>query len=273
MTLTGSKDEGGKSKEQEFVAMKEFSSLSQLNVIKFVKENVRMVKDVLDSSTIKTFRGKVFLSGDAVTEFFSPHLSLNPLVMHASAKIKHMGLSQYEKGKKIAEFKGDKLSVSTNPFLALNPSSGLFDHDGVISKKVKIIEKGRFRRYFASKQYADYLGVEPTGAFGSVDVKKGSKTLKQLYQQQVPFAEIVAFSSFAPNSISGDFSAEIRLGYLITKDKKGNLMKKPFKGGMFTGNVFRLIQNIYLSKEIKEESGYKGPKLIVFNQGIISGLI
>ena len=102
---------------------------------------------------------------------------------------------------------------------------------------------GIFKNYLADKQYADYLNVPPTGAFGSVDISGGTSSLDKMYNsyKTLPYIEIVAFSSFVPNNISGDFSAEIRLGYIVVKDKQGNAIKTPFKGGLFTGNVFKLI--------------------------------
>jgi len=261
-------------KEQEFVAAKDFSSTTQLDVKNFIAHNINMVRNILNSELIKTFNGNVILSGDAVSEFFAPHLSSSPLIMHSSAKIKHMGISRYQLNKPIGTFFRDNLSISTNPFMPLNPCSASFDHDGVLSKKVSIIEKGIFKNYLADKQYADYLNVPPTGAFGSVDISGGTSSLDKMYNsyKTLPYIEIVAFSSFVPNNISGDFSAEIRLGYIVVKDKQGNAIKTPFKGGLFTGNVFKLIENIYISKEIKEETGYKGPKAVMFENSVVAGI-
>ncbi|MBS3121429.1 hypothetical protein J4434_00915 [Candidatus Woesearchaeota archaeon] len=278
LTLTASKNEKFQKKiqkkEQEFVAAKDFSSTTQLDVKNFIAHNINMVRNILNSELIKTFNGNVILSGDAVSEFFAPHLSSSPLIMHSSAKIKHMGISRYQLNKPIGTFFRDNLSISTNPFMPLNPCSASFDHDGVLSKKVSIIEKGIFKNYLADKQYADYLNVPPTGAFGSVDISGGTSSLDKMYNsyKTLPYIEIVAFSSFVPNNISGDFSAEIRLGYIVVKDKQGNAIKTPFKGGLFTGNVFKLIENIYISKEIKEETGYKGPKAVMFENSVVAGI-
>ncbi|MBT4823657.1 hypothetical protein HN695_04665 [Candidatus Woesearchaeota archaeon] len=271
LTLTTAKKADGKVQEQEFVAMKEHASLSQFNAKEFVKENVNIVEDVLNSDLINSFKGNVVLTDDAAADFFAPHLGLSPLVMHASAKIKQMGLCVYSPKKKIANFKGDKISISTNPLLKLNPTSSLFDGDGVISKKVKLIEKGIFKNWFASKQYADYLGITATGALGAVEVNGGKKSMKNL-KQTLPLVEIVSFSSFVPNSISGDFSAEIRLGYISEKNKAGKIIRKPFKGGMFIGNMFKIIENMWLSKEIIEVKGYRGPKIALFKNAIVAGM-
>lgn len=254
--------------EQEFIASKAFCRLDDFNIKSFVAETANIAKDILISSMPLHFSGKILLSGYAVSEFFAPLLTLNPLVTHASAKIKYMNLSAYEKNKPIIKerFNGDKITLSANPLLPFNVASSLFDDEGVASKNVCLIDKGIFKEYFASKQYADYLKIKPTGAFGSVQLAAGSKSLKQLYTSKKPIVEIAAFSSFVPNFVSGDFSAEIRLGYLI-KDEK----KNPFKGGMFTGNVFELIKSCYFSKELKQESAYFGPRSVMFEKGTIAG--
>jgi predicted Zn-dependent protease len=67
--------------------------------------------------------------------------------------------------------------------------------------------------------------------------------------------------------LSGDFSAEIRLGYKIE-----NGVKTSFKGGLFTGNIFKLMEDIELSKEIFQEENYLGPKAIKFHKAEIVGM-
>jgi predicted Zn-dependent protease len=76
--------------------------------------------------------------------------------------------------------------------------------------------------------------------------------------------EIVSFSSFVPNSLSGDFSAEIRLGYLYEK-KAGKLVKVPVRGAMFSGNVFKMLDAMRLSREQMTMERYKGPALVRFD--------
>ncbi|MFC1691205.1 metallopeptidase TldD-related protein [Nanoarchaeota archaeon] len=253
-------------KENEFLPYITLNRLDDLNIKEFVKNNVETAKHILNSQPTKHYEGRIILNKDAVGEFFSPHLGLTPLVMHAAAKLKHMGLARFEKNEKISDYwKGEEITVSSNPFIPYNPASNMFDNDGVNSKKLKLIDKGIFVDYFASKQYADYLNIEPTGALGIIEIKPGKKLSKDLMKDE--FIEIVSFSSFVPNAISGDFAAEIRLAY---HHKNG--LKTPIKGGMFTGNVFDLIKNAYYSKETKLVSGYKGPKVVSFEEGVIAGL-
>lgn len=271
LTITASKNEKGMVNEQEYVCAKGYASIARFDIKAFVDECVRLVNDVLNSNPIDTFEGRVALSRSAIHDFFSPLLALNPLVMHASARMKYLGMSRYVQGAEIASAKADKISIALNPWLELNPGSSHFDGDGVPSIRVELVKDGKFGNYFASKQYADYLKIKPTGALGCVEIDKGSLS-ENLLLRMMPYIEIVSFSSFSPNSISGDFSAEIRLGYLVDKDKEGMISKKPFKGGLFVGNVFNLIEETYLSDKIIEEAGYRGPSMILFTNSTVSGL-
>ena len=59
-----------------------------------------------------------------------------------------------------------------------------------------------------------------------------------------PHVEIVSFSWFNPDPITGDFATEIRLGYVV--DGQG---RRPFKGGLLIGNVLDALANVRWSRE------------------------
>src|SRR3989338_82370 len=219
--------DGNLKKEQEFVSSESFSRLQDLDIAGFVNHKVKIVEDVLKAEKPQTFAGNILLSEDAVHDFFAPHLSLGPLLLHCSARMKYMDLTSYTLGKSLGNFKGDTLTVNTNPYLDFNLGSSLFDTDGVVSKPTLLIENGIFKNYFSSKQYADYLGIEATGSIGVLEITPGEKSETELRRNN-EYVEIVSFASFVPDSISGGFSAEIRLGYLVK-----NGIKTPFRGGMF----------------------------------------
>jgi PmbA protein len=254
-----------KKREMEFFPSKTVSCIKDLKLNEFVKENIEKAMSVLYSKPSKHFEGGVVLSEDALRDFFRPDLTLNPIFTHCSSKIKHMGLSKYGLNNPISDFKKDKLTAYANPTVKFNPASSNFDEDGISARKTLLIEEGFFKNYFSSKRFADYLKIEPTGPFGCVEIKCGSIPSKNLFFGKK--FEIVSFSSFTPNSISGDFSAEIRLGYVHSDGKK-----QAVKGGMFTGNVFDLIENIVFSKEKTVKNGYVGPKNVLFEKAVVAGM-
>ncbi len=252
-------------REQEFLGISNLRRLKDFDVKSFVKENCRIAVDTLKAKRGKSFEGAVVLRGQALEEFWSPSNDKNPLVAHCSAKLKRSKSSRYSLNKDILKnVKGDKLTIHSNALVNYNTGSYYFDVDGVVGKKVNLIKNNKFKNYLATKQYADYLKVKPTGPCGVVEVDCGKKGLRELYKGTV--FEIVSFSWFAPNEVSGDFATEVRLGYLVENGKR-----IPVKGVVFTGNVFELFKDALLSKEKVVGSGYIGPKVVRFNNSVISG--
>ena len=81
-----------------------------------------------------------------------------------------------------------------------------------------------------------------------------------------PYVEIVQFSWFNPDSVTGDFATEIRFGYLVEKGKR-----KPFKGGQLVGNYMEALANVRWSAETSFFGDYLGPHTARFNDLKIAG--
>jgi predicted Zn-dependent protease len=255
----------GKRGEMEYLPMRQESLLEQIDLKEFVKSNYHIAKDISNSSSPKTFKGNVILTGDALGEFFITSPNDNPAVIHSSARMKFMNLSRFEIGKPIEkEILGDKITIKSNPLIEDGARSSGFDSNLVPARELILIENGIFRNFLASKRYADYLKIRPTGPVGNVEVGLGKTPAGEFYKDGN--CEIVSFSWFSPSIYSGDFTAEVRLGYFI-KDGK----KIPFKGGMLVGNYFKLLANCILSREKWFKSGYYGPKAIMFMDCLVSG--
>jgi PmbA protein len=78
--------------------------------------------------------------------------------------------------------------------------------------------------------------------------------------------EIVSFSWFNPDPVTGDFSTEIRLGYVVN----GN-GRRPFKGGLLIGNVLDALANVRWSRETGFYGNYFGPVAARFGQLTVAG--
>ncbi len=256
-------------REQEYTPSLEVRRLADLDIKRNIKEWTAIARDVAKSKRPKPYLGAVVISSDALVAFFAPHLSENPLVTHASAKLAHMGLSRYKQNEDVAKeyIDGDRITIISNPLLNYNIGSTLYDEDGVPARKLALIKDGRFKSFIAPKKYADYLKISPSGPLGAIEVLPGSASEKELLKGMhgaKGVYEIVSFSSFVPNDISGDFAAEIRLGY-YHKDGK----KIPLKGGMLSGNLFELASHWLLSKETMQKPGYAGPTALYLPEASI----
>lgn len=245
--------------ESEFHHALTYGRAADFKPAAFIKETASHARDALAAKKWrKVQEGSILLSGTALRDFWAPDLTLSPAVGHANAQLKHRELSRYEQGARITTNK--EFTLHSNPFLPHNPSSGKFDNEGTASKRIALITQGVCTGFIASQRFAHYLGIAPTGALGAIQLSPGKERAATLVDDGT--VEIVSFSSFVPNSLSGDFSAEIRLGY----QQRGGV-RVPIKGAMFTGNLFRMLDAMRLSKEETELDRYQGPRLVRFDDG------
>ncbi len=137
------------------------------------------------------------------------------------------------------------------------------DEDGTALSTVDLIRNGVFVEHIATSRYAQYLDKPVTGNLTNVYVHPGATREEHLRGNN--YFEIVGFSWFHPDPFSGDFSAEIRLGYRWINGKKTAV-----RGGTFTGNIFQNILSARFSKETTQSGNYYGPRTILFKNGIVT---
>ena len=210
-----------------------------------------------------THRGPVMLSGEALSNLFGP------LVFHASGQAAYQHISRFTIGEHItgAHPTGDALTLLSDGLRPWGVKTAPFDAEGFPADRVTLIENGVFLRPWTDARYATYLGVPPTGAFTNLTIHPGSWDLDTLRSAaEGPIYEIVSFSWMNPDTISGDFTVEIRLGY--RHDEHGTT---PIKGGTLSGNIFTALNDIRLSAATYSDGDYYGPAAIRFADLSIAG--
>jgi predicted Zn-dependent protease len=183
-----------------------------------------------------------------------------------SARSKFSQLSKWEIGESIfrGEVRGDPLTVWATRQLPYGTQSNIFDDEGLPAQRVLLVEDNVLRTFTAGQRYADYLSLPPTGAFGNIEVPPGRTAQTELLA--APHVEIVSFSWFNPNPITGDFSTEIRLGYVV--DQNG---RRPFRGGLLIGNVLDALADVCWSSETEFIGNYLGPAAARFASLTVAG--
>lgn len=256
--------------EKEHIAYENINDIYSYDFAKFFKDTITFTKDTLIAKEAVNFDGQIVLSDVAAKDFFVPEPPTNPVVNQSSGKLKFLKISQFEKGKEIFKTNYDKLTMYSNPFVKNNIDSVPCDGLGISSNRLCLIKDNVFMNFYSTKQYSDYLGIKATGPLGVVEVNCGKKSVSELVvnnDENKKLIEIVSFAWFSPDTISGNFSAEIRLGYEIIDG-----VKTPFRGGLFTGNVFKVLEDVEFSKEQVEMIGYLGPAVIKFHKSKIVGM-
>jgi predicted Zn-dependent protease len=234
---------------------------ADLDVEREVAAQARRARDQIRARVPGTRRGAVAISGEALASFFGP------LTFHTSGSARYRKLSRLEPGQAVAagEVRGERLSLAADALLPFGLRTAPWDEDGVAGSRVELARDGTVAGVWAQKRYADYLGVPPTGQLGNLVVGAGSSGTHDLLAAE-PTLHVETFSWFDPDDVSGDFVAEVRLGYEIA----GGRME-PVKGGSVSGNVFAALTNARFSRDATFLGAYQGPELLWLGELTISG--
>ncbi len=225
--------------------------------------------DLLQAMPAPDYAGPMVLRGDTLANFICGNKVLADNGLFAvlgSARSKFSQLSKWEIGQSIFrdEVLGDPLTLWATRQLPYGTRSNRFDDEGLPAQRVLLVEENRLMAFTASQRYADYLSLPPTGDFGNIEVPPGRTAQTDLLAE--PHVEIVSFSWFNPDAITGDFATEIRLGYVM--DGNG---RRPFKGGLLIGNVLDALANVRWSSETEFNGNYLGPAAARFGQLTVAG--
>ena len=250
-------------REEELVWKTTAVSPGQLDLGNDLAEQATHIQDATKTTPAEKFEGDVLLAGQSLIDFFSPDDTPNPVILHTFAKLHALNIAQLRHNEPIGEFEGEPFTLSTNPHLSLGSSSMPVDEMGVALQPVELIRTGVFANHLAPCRHAQFVGVPVTGEFTNLHISDGATREEHLRGNN--YVEIVKFSWFNPDPYSGDFSAEIRLGYKWLRGKK-----TPFKGGHFTGNVFKNLLNAHFSREVHQKGSYYGPRAMLFKNAKVT---
>ena len=234
-----------------------------------VAQRAQSTIDLLQAAPATNYTGPVVLRGEMLANFMCGDkvFAANGLfAVLGSARSKFSQLSKWEIGQSIfrGEVLGDPLTLWATRQLPYGTQSNCFDDEGLPAQRVLLVEENRLMAFTASQRYADYLSLPPTGAFGNLELPPGRTAQSDLLAE--PHVEIVSFSWFNPDAITGDFATEIRLGYVV--DGSG---RRPFKGGLLIGNVLDALANVRWSSETEFDGNYLGPAAARFDQLTVAG--
>jgi predicted Zn-dependent protease len=229
-------------KEYNFGALNKESLANQFNAL-FTEAKDR-AKAAL---TPKLEKADLILSNDNVEALLGVYESST----NAGSLYNHM--SNFEMGQNIQENAiGDTIDMTMLSALEGSIYNTPIDADGVILKSSKVIENGVFTTAWGDARHSYYMSIPATGSLRNVSFKGGSKTIKEL--EKTDALEVLDFSSFIVDESTGDFSGEIRLGYVL---KNGT--KTAISGGSISGNLLALHHQLYLSQETQRSNRFEGP--------------
>lgn len=181
------------------------------------------------------------------------------------AEYKYRGYSNFEIGKEISDkVKGDKITLLGLKELPNSSSNGDIDSEGAKTKDMYIIRDNVPENFWGGCQCRYYLGIKDSYVVSNFQAIGGSKTEAEL--RSGTYLEVVQFSDFTVDEITGEIAGEIRLGYYHEGDKV-----TPVSGGSVSGSLAELMNCLYMSKESKQYNNMLMPSIIKIEDMTIAG--
>jgi len=231
----------------------------------WIKETVKdsLYKSMLRTKAVPISALKdipVILTGEAVQDFFSYYQ------VKAAAQMIYQKISTVEIGDMVqqGEIKGDLVTATLKPYIPNSSKSRSYDDDGFFLKEITIIKDSKLLGYYAQKRYADYLGITPTGGIQNIEINCGSTSIDDL--KKGPYLELLNFSDFQMDPLTGNFGGEIRLGIYFD-----GTLEIPVTLGSISGVAKDVEGNMLFSKEQQKLNSFIGPKFIKLNNISIAG--
>ncbi|MGM0641435.1 MAG: metallopeptidase TldD-related protein [Thermotogota bacterium] len=250
--------------EIEIHDMIHFSDYEKDFIANKIKEKFIIAKERANAQkTPKLENIDVLLTGSPIKELFNYYYHKTN-----TANI-YQNLSDYKINDSIQgnKIKGDKLNITLDPFMKNSTSSAPIDNDGFLLQKIDLVKDGVLNKYWGDVRFSYYLDIEPTGNMSNIEIAPGDYSEKELKKNE--YLELIQFSDFQIDYITGDFGGEIRLGWYY--DGNGN--KISVSGGSISGNIKDTQDEMYLSKETQQINNFKGPKTIKLKKVNINGII
>ena len=189
----------------------------------------------------------------AVYEYFIDHLS---------AGMVYQGVSDWKTGDTVAP---PEMTLRTAAFLPNSSQNGAFDQEGARIRDVTLIENGKAVRYWGSRQFSQYLGLKDSFLANNFTVSGGSASAEEL--RQGDWLEVVEFSDFQVDDVTGDIAGEIRLAYLHRDGKTVCV-----SGGSVSGSMSELVKKMRFSSELRQYDTLLIPALTRLDGVTVTGV-
>lgn len=167
-------------------------------------------------------------------------------------------------GKQGERMFSEKLTVRDNPLIEGSPYSIPFDAEGVNVKEKNLINNGVIETFIADLKYAERLGIAPTGnasrgysslpgpSFTGIDVTAGAddhEAILSSIKRGIVAHQFIGLGQ--SNTITGDFSANMDLAYLVEDGK----ITGRVKDCMISGNIIQLLAGEIALSSDRERKG------------------
>ncbi|MFA4646933.1 TldD/PmbA family protein [Pyrococcus kukulkanii] len=225
-----------------------------------IKENATWEFELSrNAKKIHGFSGEIIIEPKALASIFSIFL---PNVL---AKNVYLGKSRFSKVGEVVS--SENFTLIDDPTLEGGTNSYPFDGEGNPGRRKLIVKNGILTSFLADEKYGRLLHIEggnasrsynstPEISTSNIIILPGDSALEEGVFIRAVYGEHTA------NSITGEFSLNIELGYKV---QRGEAI--PFKGNMIVGNVFEMLRNITeIGKDVERIGAFIAPKVVTYSK-------
>lgn len=242
----------------EIMGIKKRRFLRDIALEEQLEQDASVLSDLEHAVLPPTGEYAVVLAGDALDslfDFFVAQLDGHALFNRYSI---------FQPGDAVLREPREELTIFSTPDRRGGMKSYRFDDLGFETGRVTLIEDSHVKNFLIDGRYADLLNMPRTSALMNIEVACGVTPYADFLSDGV--LELSKFSTFQPNTISGAFSGEIRLGYLYKGGKR-----IPVKGGSVSGSTQAAFAQALKSREATQRGAYFGPQGVFFERLTVAG--
>ena len=148
---------------------------------------------------------------------------------------------------------GDRVTVFAAAKLENSSRSCPVDEEGALIRERYLVRDGVAGEGWGSRQMSEYLGEKDSSIVYNFVVSGGREKAAALHEGD--YLELVEFSDFQVDSVSGDLMGEIRLGYWH-HDGKTEIIT----GGSVSGNMREAVRTMRFSSETEQYDTFVIPR-------------
>ena len=244
--------------EIELYRLYHCGSCDRDQLIRDLSETMRYGRDKLTAQPTPALgKADIILSTDAACEVYDYFIS------RLSAASIYRGISDWKVGDQVAP---TALTLRTVTSLPNSSRNAAYDSEGARIRDLILIDGGRAVSLWGSRQFSQYLGLKDSFIASNFVVEGGTASPEEI--RRGDYLEIVEFSDFQVDTVTGDIAGEIRLGYLHQGGRIASV-----SGGSVSGSMADLAKSMVFSADARQYDSLLIPSLTRLNGATVTGAV
>lgn len=242
--------------EIELYRMLKSGTCDQAQLVKELTEALTCGKDKLVAvATPALGKADVIFSTSEARELYCYFLD------RLDTAMVYRGMSDWKTGDVVAP---ENMTLQAVRFLPNSSRNTRYDDEGAPVRDLVLIDHGKAVSYWGRRQFSQYMKLDSSFDVYNFTVSGGNESEAEI--RTGDYLEVMDFSDFSVDEITGDIAGEIRLAYLHQGDKV-----IPVSGGSVSGSMAEFVKTMRFSKETRQYNNHLIPSVTRLKNVTITG--